>query len=51
VPVQNLKTKYGTNKNGTLPDWNPGSSNFIILKWKGRLLHDAKENSRTKHEK
>ena len=32
VPVQNLKTKYGTNKKGTLPDWNPGSSNFIILK-------------------
>ena len=31
VPVQNLKTKYGTNKKGTLPDWNPGSSNFIIL--------------------
>ena len=32
VPVQNLKTNYGTNKKGTLPDWNPGSSNFIILK-------------------
>ena len=32
VPVQNLKTKYGTNKKGTLPDWNSGSSNFIILK-------------------
>ena len=32
VPVQNLKTKYGTNKKGTLPDWNPWSSNFIILK-------------------
>ena len=32
VPVQNLKTKYGTNKKGTLSDWNPGSSNFIILK-------------------
>ena len=31
VPVQNLKTKYGTNKKGTLPDWNSGSSNFIIL--------------------
>ena len=24
--------KYGTKKKGTLPDWNPGSSNFIILK-------------------
>ena len=32
VPVQNLKTKYSTNKKGTLPDWNPGSSNLIILK-------------------
>ena len=32
VLVQNLKTKYGTNKKGTLPDWNPGRSNFIILK-------------------
>ena len=32
VPVQNLKKKYGTNKKGILPDWNPGSSNFIILK-------------------
>ena len=32
VPIQNLKIKYGTNKKGTLPDWNPGSSNFIILK-------------------
>ena len=31
VPVQSLKTKYDTNKKGTLPDWNPGSSNFIIL--------------------
>ena len=31
VPIQNLKTKYGTNKKGTLPDWNLGSSNFIIL--------------------
>ena len=32
VPIQNLKIKYGTNKKGTLPDWNSGSSNFIILK-------------------
>ena len=32
VPAQNLKTKYSTDKKGTLPDWNPRSSNFIILK-------------------
>ena len=38
VLVQNLKTKYGTNKKGTLPDWNPGELKLYYIGMKRALI-------------